>query len=73
MGSLTCHGRMYSWKTPQAPSGSETDLDICPVKAVLEFIAVRGPGPGTFFTGQDGVGLTRAKKWTESIKSEKPS
>ena len=36
-----------------------TDLDICPVKAVLEFMAVRGPGPGPFFTGQDGVGLTR--------------
>ena len=33
-----------------------TDLDICPVKAVLEFMAVT---PGPFFTGQDGVGLTR--------------
>ena len=36
-----------------------TDLDICPVKAVLKFMAVRVPGPGPFFTGQDGVGLTR--------------
>ncbi len=36
-----------------------TDLDICPVKAVLEFMAARVPGPCSFFTGQDGVGLTR--------------
>ncbi len=36
-----------------------TDRDICPVRAVLEFMAIRAPGQGPFFTGQDGVGLTR--------------
>ncbi len=37
-----------------------TDLDICPVKAVLEFMAARAAGPGPFFMDQNnGMGLTR--------------
>ena len=36
-----------------------TDLDVCPVRAVLDFMVSRASGPGPFFTGRDGVGLTR--------------
>lgn len=36
-----------------------TDGCICPVKAMLEFMAVRGPGPGPFFSGEEGQGLSR--------------
>ncbi len=36
-----------------------TDRDICPVRAVLEFMVCRGSGPGPFFTGGGGGSLTR--------------
>ncbi len=36
-----------------------TDRDICPVRAVLEFMVCRGAGPGPFFSGKDGGSLTR--------------
>ena len=36
-----------------------TDKEICPVVAVLQFMIGRKAGPGPFFTGGSGVGLTR--------------
>ena len=36
-----------------------TDLEICPVRAVLEFMVVRKAGPGPFFRDREKGGLTR--------------
>ena len=36
-----------------------TDLDICPVRAVLEFMVVRKAGSGPFFRDREKGGLTR--------------
>ncbi len=44
-----------------------TDLDVCPVRAVLEFMLVRAPGRGPFFKDQDGVGLTR-RNFVKEVK-----
>ncbi len=33
--------------------------ELCPVRAVLLFMAARGRGPGPFFADEDGKGLTR--------------
>lgn len=38
-----------------------TDSPLCPVAAVLAFMAVRGPGPGPFFKFKNGSPLTRAR------------
>ncbi len=36
-----------------------TDLEICPVRAVLEFMVVRKAGPGPFIRDREKGGLTR--------------
>jgi len=36
-----------------------TGNELCPVAAVLAYMVKRGPGPGPFFTFQDGKPLTR--------------
>lgn len=36
-----------------------TDAELCPVLAVLKFMADRGEGPGPFFSERGGKGLTR--------------
>ena len=36
-----------------------TNTDICPVQAVLQFLAVRNPSPGPFFIIQSGSPLTQ--------------
>ncbi len=46
-----------------------TDLDVCPVRAVLEFMAVRGPGKGPFFSDGEGKGLTRRELVAEVRKA----
>lgn len=49
-----------------------TDNDLCPVAAVLAFMALRGPGPGPFFRFRDGKPLTRPRlvaKLKESIQA----
>ena len=46
-----------------------TDLEICPVRAVLEFMVVRKAGPGPFFMDREKVGLTRRDFVTEVRKS----
>ena len=49
-----------------------TDNDLCPVAAVLAFMALRGPGPGPFFRFSDGKPLTRSRlvaKLKESIQA----
>ena len=49
-----------------------TDNDLCPVAAVLAFMALRGPGPGPFFRFRDGKPLTRSRlvtKLKESIQA----
>ena len=49
-----------------------TDNDLCPVAAVLAFMALRGPGPGPFFHFRDGKPLTRSglvTKLKESIQA----
>ena len=42
-----------------------TDEEVCPVTAVLAYMARRGPGAGPFFKFQDGRPLTRARLVTE--------
>ena len=42
-------------------SVGRTDKALCPVSAVLAYMAVRGPGPGSLFQFQDGRFLTRAR------------
>ena len=37
-----------------------TNADICPVQAVLQFLAVRNPSPGPLFVFKSGTPLTRA-------------
>lgn len=39
----------------------KTGDELCPVAAVLAYMAVRGAGPGPFFRFQDGRYLTRAR------------
>ena len=49
-----------------------TDNDLCPVAAVLAFMALRGPGPGSFFRFRNGNPLTRSPlvaKLKESIQA----
>ena len=49
-----------------------TDNDLCPVAAVLAFMALRGPGPGPFFCFRDGKPLTHSRlvaKLKESIQA----
>ena len=49
-----------------------TDNDLCPVAAVLAFMALRGPGPGPFFRFHDGKPLTCSRlvvKLKESIQA----
>ena len=36
-----------------------TETEICPVRAMLEFMVVRGAGPGPFFRERGKAGLTR--------------
>ena len=42
-----------------------TDDEVCPVAAVLAYMARRGPGAGPFFKFRDGKPLTRARLVTE--------
>lgn len=42
-----------------------TDNVLCPVAAVLTYMAVRGPEPGPLFTFKDGKPLTRARFVTQ--------
>ena len=49
-----------------------TDNDLCPVAAVLAFMALRGPGPGSFFRFRDVNPLTHSRliaKLKESIQA----
>ena len=49
-----------------------TDNDLCPVAAVLAFMAIRGPGPGPLFRFSDGKPLTCSRlvaKLKESIQT----
>ena len=39
----------------------KTSDDLCPVAAVLDYMAKRGKGPGPFFKFKDGKPLTRAR------------
>ena len=36
-----------------------TNVDVCPVAAVLAYMVIRGPAPGPFFRFEDGKYLTR--------------
>ena len=36
-----------------------TNVDVCPVAAVLSYMVIRGPAPGPFFQFEDGKYLTR--------------
>ena len=38
-----------------------TGDDLCPVSAVLAYVAIRGNSPGAFFQSADGLPLTKAK------------
>ena len=38
-----------------------TDTELCPVAALLSYMAVRGPGPGPLFRFRDGKPLTRER------------
>lgn len=35
--------------------------DLCPVSAILQYVAARGEGPGPFFRFRDGTPLTKAR------------
>ena len=37
----------------------KTDVTICPVQAVIQYIAVRSPNPGPLFMLSEGTALTR--------------
>ena len=51
-------------------SVGRTDKALCPVSAVLAYMAVRGPGPGPLFQFQDGRFLTRARLVMEEAQRE---
>ena len=56
--------RIKESKTDRLRAGAvatlpRTGLDVCPVKAVLKYMVVRGPGPGPFFKWKNGKGLSR--------------
>ena len=38
-----------------------TGDDLCPVAALLAYVAVRGEAPGPFFRFEDGTPLTKAR------------
>ena len=44
-----------------------TNLDLCPVAALLDYLAIRGPAPGMLFCLEDGRPLKR-KAFTASIQ-----
>ena len=44
-----------------------TNLDLCPVAALLDYLALRGPAPGMRFCLEDGRPLKR-KAFTASIQ-----
>ena len=44
-----------------------TDCDLCPVAAVLSYMASRGSGPGPLFVFSDGTPLTRTR-FVEKVK-----
>ena len=39
----------------------KTDLVVCPVKALLPYLAIRGSTPGSLFISENGLPLTRAQ------------
>ena len=45
-----------------------TNLDLCPVAALLDYLALRGPAPGMLFCLEDGRPLKR-KAFTASIQA----
>ncbi|XP_067320361.1 integrase/recombinase xerD homolog [Anolis sagrei] len=66
-----------SSKTDQRGRGTEVSLahcedgDICPVRAVTEFMSARGVTPGYFFIHKDGFPLTRYQFWALTNKALK--
>ena len=59
-------------KTDQYGRGTEVFLgatgdDICPVEAVMAYVARRGSSPGAFFRQEHGAPLTKAK-FVDSIR-----
>ena len=46
-----------------------TDTQLCPVAALLAYLAVRGPGEGPLFRFEDGRALTRTRLVTEVRRS----
>ena len=48
-------------KKPKKKGYCWTEDDICPVAAVLAYMAMKCRGPGPFFLFQDGTPLTRAR------------
>ena len=65
--------RLKRSKTDQFRQGvsisiGATNDDLCPVAALLSFLAIRGPGEGPLFKRRDGVGLTR-QKFVEAVRA----
>ena len=55
--------KLHSSKTDQFSQGvniflGRTGLDLCPVSALLAYLAVRGSEPGPLFKLSDGLGVT---------------
>ena len=65
-------------KTDQARQGvkvviGRTGDDICPVAALLQFLAIRGNHPGPLFVWSDGKPLTKGNFITEVTNVSQPS
>lgn len=72
-GQLTVHVRVS--KTDQLGEGRAIRLDacadeaLCLVRAVEQYLAVRGADPGFFFQHVDRVPLTRYQFWVVTLKA----
>ena len=58
--------RLKKSKTDQFGKGSfiflaRTDSDLCPISALVSYLAIRGPSPGALFTLENGSPLTKQK------------
>ncbi len=65
--------RIKESKTDRLRKGATVSLgrsgtQLCPVKAILEYIVQRKKGPGPFFRGTSDRGLTR-KRFVEEVKA----
>ncbi len=55
-------------RTGELVTLQRTTGDICPVRAMLQFMIARGPGPGPFFADEGGQGLSR-KNFVAEVKA----